>query len=77
MEIEITITFAISKKVVVPAELAPDAEFNYPDKEKFDEWVSDQAEEMCGEQDWNAMPDCWVSTDALETETYQEVYSVS
>jgi hypothetical protein len=77
MTIEITVTFAINKRVEVPVELAPDAKFEYPDRKRFEEWVGDQADEMCGEQDWNSIPDCWVSTEALETENWQEVYSVS
>jgi hypothetical protein len=71
MTIEITVTYAKSKKVDVPAELAPDKDWNYPDPEAFDAWVANQADVLAAEPG----PPDWVSTEALD-ERYNEVYSL-
>jgi hypothetical protein len=75
MEIEITVTYALSKTVEVPAELAPDKDWNYPNREAFDEWVCQQANGLRNEEPVDE--DAWVSTEAYETEHWNEVYSAS
>lgn len=73
MTVEITITYARSKQVEVPAELVPDKDWNYPDRKKFEDWVLGQADGLSKE---SHSPD-WVSTEAMETEHFNEVFSVS
>ena len=51
MIVEITITYARSKRVEVPAELAPGKDWIYPNREKFDEWVSEQADALAKEEE--------------------------
>ena len=72
MEIEINVTYARTQKVQVPAELAPSAEWVYPNREKFDEWVASQADELSKDPE---QPD-WVSTEAFDTETWCSVYEI-
>ena len=72
MTVEIIVTYARTKQADVPAELAPNKDWVYPDREAFDTWVDAQADELCKE-------DCqpgWVSTEAFETENWNEVYSI-
>ena len=72
MTVEITITYARSKQVEVPAELVPDKDWVYHDREKFNQWVSDQADALAREEE----DADWVNTEAYETENWDEVYSV-
>ena len=79
MKIAVTVTWAVSKEVEVPAQLVPDKDWNYPDREKFDEFVQVEADKLADEHMANlkGAGDDWVSTEAYETENWNEVYSVS
>ena len=79
MKIDVTVTWAVSKEVEVPAEFAPDKDWNYPDREKFDEFVRAEADKLADEHMSNlrGAGDDWASTEAYETENWNEVYSVS
>lgn len=76
MKIEINVTYVLSTQVEVPAELAPDKDFNYPNSEAFDEWVAARADELC-EKTPVISSDAWTRTEAYETEHWHEVYCIS
>ena len=73
MEIELTVMYTRTCTLVVPDNLACDKDGNYPDRDAFDAWVSDEADKMTKE----GGPLQWWSTEACETENWNEVYSAS
>jgi len=49
MQIEINVEWRVSKLVEVPAELAPDKGWEYPNREAFDEFVEQEADKLADE----------------------------
>lgn len=70
MKVEINVTYAKSLKVEVPEELAPDKDWNYPDREKFDEWCAEQLN-FLRESD---LPPDIITGEVFETEQYNSLY---
>jgi len=76
MQIEINVEWRVSKMVEVPAELAPDSDWNYPNREAFDRFVEQEADKLADEHIANlkGAGDDWAGTTAYEVENYSEVY---